>query len=205
MKFSLAQIDHFVTYITSLHIGQNLPFGERRITLSTKETVKVPNVVRMLIPERIVNIQRFVRSRNSSHWVGLHLRIFNVCSASVLTSLQGIDHVSSAWAEVWFDELREVVETLGDARQGMTWAKLQENNLHASKWLQGERFFWWLFYDVSYPVRLVLFLISLILETSKKGLGHAFHMHTGNQPLWKRAGHLFSNCLPSPSTRTQSV
>lgn len=54
MKVSLAQIDHFAAFITSPHIVQDLPFGERRITLCTKETIKVPNVIRMLIPERIV-------------------------------------------------------------------------------------------------------------------------------------------------------
>ena len=35
MKVSLAQIDHFVAFITSPHIVQDLAFGERNITLST--------------------------------------------------------------------------------------------------------------------------------------------------------------------------
>ena len=63
-----------------------------------------------------------------------------------------------------------MVETLGDAGQGMTWAKLQENNLRACKrYLKSDYkvsdFFVQLFYDVSYPARWVLFLMSLILET----------------------------------------
>ena len=36
------------------HVLQDLPFGERTVTLSTKETIKVPNVIRKLLPERIV-------------------------------------------------------------------------------------------------------------------------------------------------------
>ena len=55
MKVSFAQIDHFVAFITSPYIVQDLPFWERRITFSIMETVKVSNVVRMLIPERIVS------------------------------------------------------------------------------------------------------------------------------------------------------
>jgi hypothetical protein len=33
---------------------QDLPFGEKSITLSSKEVIKVPHVVRLLIPESIV-------------------------------------------------------------------------------------------------------------------------------------------------------
>ena len=54
MRISTAQIDHFIGFITSTHIIQDLPFGERTIMLSTKDTIKVPNVIRMIIPERIV-------------------------------------------------------------------------------------------------------------------------------------------------------
>lgn len=53
MRVSTAQIDHFIGFINSTHIIQDLPFGERTIMLSTKETIKVPNVIRMIIPEWI--------------------------------------------------------------------------------------------------------------------------------------------------------
>ena len=54
MRVSTAQIDYFIAFITSPHIIQDLAFGERTIMLSTKETIKVPNVIRMIIQERIV-------------------------------------------------------------------------------------------------------------------------------------------------------
>ena len=54
IRVSTAQIDHFIAFITSPHIIQDLPFGERTIMLSTKETIKVPNVIRMINSERIV-------------------------------------------------------------------------------------------------------------------------------------------------------
>ena len=54
MFFSQTQVDHFLDFITSPHVIQDLPFGERSLTLSTKEVISVPNVVHMLIPESIV-------------------------------------------------------------------------------------------------------------------------------------------------------
>lgn len=49
-----AQIVHFIAFITSSHIVQDLPFGERSITLSNEETIKIPNFIRMMIPEMVV-------------------------------------------------------------------------------------------------------------------------------------------------------
>ena len=124
MRVSTAQMDHFRTFITSPHTIQDLPFGERTIMLLTKETIKVPNVIRMIISERIV-IQYMTYCQES----GLTplsratlLRILSKCAASVWTSVQGLDYVSAACAEV-FDDLCDVVETLGDVGEGMGWAK----------------------------------------------------------------------------------
>ena len=134
MRVSTAQIDHFIAFITSPHIIQDLPFGERILMLSTKETIKVPNVIRMIIPERIV-IQYMTYCQESGFTPlsrATLLRILSTCAASVRASVQGLDYVSSAGAEA-FDDLCDVVETLGDVGQDMGWAKQQENNLRASK------------------------------------------------------------------------
>ena len=48
MELSTDKVEHFISFITSL------PFGERIINLSTKEIIKVPNVIQMIVPERIV-------------------------------------------------------------------------------------------------------------------------------------------------------
>ena len=54
----------------------------------------------------------------------------SVCSTSTRESLQGLDYVSLAGAEV-FDELEKVVEKLGDDYgKGLTWAKVQKEKLH---------------------------------------------------------------------------
>ena len=54
LAISQTQLDHFLDFITSQHVIQDLPFGQKSITLSTKEVITVPNVVRMMIPESIV-------------------------------------------------------------------------------------------------------------------------------------------------------
>ena len=102
--------------------------------LSTRETIKVPDVVWMIIPERIV-IQYTTYCQKSGFTPlsrATLLRILSTCAASVPTSVQGLDYVSSAGAEA-FDDLCDVVETLVDVGQGMGWAKQQEKNLRASK------------------------------------------------------------------------
>lgn len=54
MRVSTAQIDHFIAFSTSAHVIQDLPFGERTITLTARVTIKVPNVLRTMVPERLV-------------------------------------------------------------------------------------------------------------------------------------------------------
>ena len=48
------KLDHFLAFITSTHIIQDLPFDEKTLKLSSNAEIKVPNVVRSLIPEQIV-------------------------------------------------------------------------------------------------------------------------------------------------------
>ena len=53
-EFSVPQIDHFIIFITSPHVMQDLPFGERTISLANRDTIKIPSVIRTVIPERFV-------------------------------------------------------------------------------------------------------------------------------------------------------
>ena len=65
MFVSQTQVDHFLDFITSPHVIQDLPFGQRSIKLSTNEVITVPNVVRMMIPESIVK-QYFAYAEESN-------------------------------------------------------------------------------------------------------------------------------------------
>lgn len=128
------QIEHFISYICSPHVIQDLPFGERTITLSTQETIKIPNVIRMAIPERLV--KQYQAYCEESGFASLSrstlLRILSICSASTRKSLQGLDYVSSTGAQA-FEELLDVVERIGDLGKGMDWAKDVQNRLRAGK------------------------------------------------------------------------
>ena len=118
------KLAHFLDFITSPHIIQDLPFGEKVVSLSTKEVIKIPNVVRNMIPERIV--QQYKAYSKEENFTPLSrstlLRILQVCPASTRKSLQGIDYISSAGVQV-FDNLESVTERLGEMDMGMSWAK----------------------------------------------------------------------------------
>ena len=53
LKIDRKQLDHFLAYITSPHLVQDLPFGENTHKLSSGRVLQVPNVIRMMIPQRI--------------------------------------------------------------------------------------------------------------------------------------------------------
>ena len=132
--FSSSQIEHFIMFSTSPHIMQDLPFGQRSIVLSDKTTIKVPNVIRTLIPKRVV--QQYTAYCDECNFRALScstlLRVLSVCSASSRKSLQGLDYISSSGAQA-FDNLAEVAEKFGDAGKGMHWVKNVQNRLHAAK------------------------------------------------------------------------
>ena len=124
MAVSQSQLDHFLDFITSQHVMQDLPFGEKSITLSTKEVIMVPNVVWMMIPESIV--KQYLTYADECGFTPLsgrtRLRILSVCSASTRKSLQGLHYVSSAGRQA-FDDLKDVVDRLGEELMRMTGAK----------------------------------------------------------------------------------
>jgi len=80
---SPTQVDHFLDFITSPHVNQDLPFTEKTITLSTNEVVTVPNIIRMLIPETIV--KQYLAYAEESNFTPLSrrtlLNILSVCAA----------------------------------------------------------------------------------------------------------------------------
>ena len=53
MRVDRKQLDHFISLITSDHLIQDLPFGEKRLKLTSGKEIKVPNVIRTMIPQRV--------------------------------------------------------------------------------------------------------------------------------------------------------
>ena len=88
----------------------------------------------MMIPERVV--KQYLTFCDESSFKPLSrstlLRILTVCPASSRKSLHGLDYVSSSGAQA-FEDLADVVEKLGDAGEGMGWAKDIQSRLRAGK------------------------------------------------------------------------
>lgn len=53
MRVDTDQLDHFLTFIVS-HVIQDLPFGQRYLHLSSGKVLETPDVIRTMIPRRIV-------------------------------------------------------------------------------------------------------------------------------------------------------
>ena len=52
MRVEDKQLDHFLSYITSPHVIQDVPFGQRY--LSSGKILETPNVIRTMIPNMLV-------------------------------------------------------------------------------------------------------------------------------------------------------
>ena len=46
MRVDRKQLDHFINFITSGHLIQDLPFGEKRLKLTSGKEIKVLNIIR---------------------------------------------------------------------------------------------------------------------------------------------------------------
>ena len=104
------KLDHFLSFITSTHIVQDLPFGEKSLKLSSSAVIKVPNVIRSIIPEHIIEQYKgyCLESGFTPISCSMLCRILNVCSATVRKSLQGIDYVAAEGAKA-FEGAKDLV------------------------------------------------------------------------------------------------
>ena len=129
MYVSQEQLRHFLDFMTSAHIVQDLPFGEQTLKLSTKEEIAVPNVIRTLIPsEKCSSIMCFVVMAHSTL-----LAILNVCLVSTRNSLQGLDYFTAQEAKA-FEDLEGVVDEIGEkCGKGSLWVKEKKEQLKSGK------------------------------------------------------------------------
>ena len=99
------QLDHFINFITSGHLIQDLPFGEKRLKLTSGKKIKVPNIIRTMIPQRVA--EQYTAFCQETEFVPFSkrtmLRVLSECSASVRKSLQGTGA---------FDDLVGIVENI---------------------------------------------------------------------------------------------
>jgi hypothetical protein len=116
IRYTDTQVDHFIEYILSPHITTDLPFGEKKILMSTGETITVPNNIRNLIPSRIIR-QYYLFCEETCPTVFQPLSasvlydILSGCSASTRKSLQGLDYFSAEGSTA-FDVLIKIADEL---------------------------------------------------------------------------------------------
>ena len=134
MRVESKQLDHFLTYITSPHVIQDLPFGQRYLRLSSGKILETPNVIRTMIPNRLVKqYQAYCEETKFTPFSpATMLRVLTACAASVRTSLQGIDYIASDGAK-GFEDLCRMVETLKERGLDRETAKRWEMCLKEGK------------------------------------------------------------------------
>ena len=137
LRVERAQLDHFLGFITSPHLVQDLPFGEKVLSLSTGSTITVPNVIRTMIPQRIV--QQYTSFCHETNFKPFSertmLRVLSACTASVRKSLQGLDYFAADGSKA-FEDLVEIVSVIGS---GQEWKKSVQDSLKAGKmYLKGD-------------------------------------------------------------------
>jgi hypothetical protein len=122
MRVNNAQLDHFLCFITSPHVIQDLPFGQRYLHLANGKILETPNVIRSMIPQRIIDQYRqfCVETNFIPFSASTMLRILSSCTATVRKSLQGLNYIAAEGAKA-FDDLISITERLGDHGKDRQW------------------------------------------------------------------------------------
>lgn len=142
LKINVQQLDHFLCFITSPHLVQDLPFGEKQLQLSSGKIITVPNVIRTMIPQRVImQYKQFCSETKFKPFSDCTMRrILEECKASVRKSLQGLDYYASDGARS-FDSLASLVQNISYSRGdgGESWsARIQETLKSGKLYLKGD-------------------------------------------------------------------
>ena len=115
MRVNYAQLDHFLEFITSPHVVIDLPFGQRLLSLADGSLLETPNLIRTMIPERIVaQYTQYCKEVNFTPFSrSTMLRVLSSCPATVRKSLQGLDYIAADGGKA-FDQLIEMVLKLNN-------------------------------------------------------------------------------------------
>ena len=136
MRVNENQLDHFLTFITSSHVVQDLPFGQRYLNLENGQVLETPNVIRAMIPQRI--IEQYTQFCKECDMKPLSpatiLRSLCVCAATVRKSLhRGLDYIAADGPK-GFDDLAALAAKLKDKRVcGGQWFSFCQEALKAGK------------------------------------------------------------------------
>lgn len=178
MRVKPDQLDHFLTFITSPHIIQDLPFGQRYLKLSSGKVVETPNVIRTLIPQRIVKqYEQYCNETNYKPFgSSTMLRILSCCSATVRKSLQGLDYIAAEGAK-GFDDLHRILDRLGECGLGREAVSQYQKSLkEAKQYLKSDYKVYDIFYK-SCTKKKVIIRSFAILGCMLKMVLYLFQVH----------------------------
>lgn len=124
VRYDVTMLDHFLDFVTSPYIIQDLPFGQKQLKLSSGETLQTPNVIRVSVNERIIRQYGQYCEENGLTPLSRSTlrRVLSACSASVRKSLQGLDSFAADGSKA-FDELLCILDKLVD--QGVDCIRVQ--------------------------------------------------------------------------------
>ena len=107
------QLNHFLAFITSPHVIQDLTFGQRYLHLFSGKILETPNVIRTMIPNRLVKqYQAYCEETKFTPFSSATmLRVLSACAATVRKSLQGVVYIAADGAK-GFEDLCVIVESL---------------------------------------------------------------------------------------------
>ena len=128
------RLDHFLEFVTSTHVIQDLPFGQRYLRLSNGSVLETPNVIRSMIPSRIcAQYRQYCEESGIRPFSETTMRrLLTVCVATVRQSLQGLDYISAEGAKA-FDDLINVVSKLENNVRDHVWVTKCEKSLKKGK------------------------------------------------------------------------
>ena len=134
LRIELTQLDHFLDYITSPHVTQDLPFGQHHLRLSSGQVLETPNVIRTMIPSRLMQqYQAYCKETKFKPFgAATMLHILSTCSATVRKLLQGLDYMAAAGIK-GFDDLCTLIEQLEERGLSKGSAKCWTRSLKESK------------------------------------------------------------------------
>lgn len=114
-RYDRKKVTSFVTFITSPHVIQDLPFGVKKVKASDGRIETIPNVIRQMISTRIIQqYTKFLTENNQADLMlskSTLLRILNKCTATTRKCMLGLDYFSYESSEA-FDSISNIVETV---------------------------------------------------------------------------------------------
>ena len=134
MRLEATKTDHFLDFISSSSLLQDVSYGTKSLKLDSGEKLLVPAAIRTVIPSRIIKqYQSFCESVEFKPYSERTLfRILDACSASKQVSLQGLDYIATEGAEA-FDKLASIVTLLQGNGVDVSWANAITHDLKAGK------------------------------------------------------------------------